>query len=151
MFKASRKSDASDLTAPAKSASPAPRLDLNAVLGCAYGDYPWDRWQRWAIAQGLDQDLAGSGRLLIREAYQHDWSEDLKSLCGWSDDGQALLAHALRFPKAAGRRWDVLMRTDGLRGDYRPRSVEWVWGYLRTNAQRLLSTLNRERNHAPHS
>jgi len=89
--------------------------------------------------------------MVIREAYQHDWDARLKALCGWSDDGQALLAHALRFPKAARRRWDVLMRTDGLRGDYRPRTVEWVWGYLRTDAQRLLETLNRERNHAPHS
>lgn len=130
------------LTAPAKSASPAPKLDLDAVLGCMYGDYPWDHWHCWAIAKGLDRDLAGSGRLLIREAYQHGWEPWLQSLCGWSDDGQALLAHALRFPKAARRRWDILMRTDGLRGDYRPRTVEWVWGDLRADAQRLLSTLN---------
>ena len=136
---------------PKNAASPSkPRLDLNAVLGCGYGDYPWDHWHRWAIAQGLDENLAGSGRLLIREAYQHGWKPWLQSLCGWRDDGQALLAHALRFPQAARRRWDVLMRTDGLRGDYRPRSLEWVWGYLRTDAQRLLAILNRERNHAPH-
>jgi len=133
------------LTPPAKIASPVPRLDLNAVLGCAYGDYPWDHWHRWAIAQGLDENLAGSGRLLIREAYQHGWESWLQSRCGWSDDGQTLLAHALRFPQAARRRWDILMRTDGLRGDYRPRSTEWVWAYLRPDAQRLLSTLNPQR------
>jgi len=119
----------------------APRLDLNAVLGCEYGDYPWDHWHRWAIAQGLDEDLAGSGRLLIREAFNHDWDACLKSLCGWSDDGQALLAYALRSPRAARRRWEILMRTDGLRGDYRPRSTDWTWGYLRADARRLASTL----------
>ena len=95
--------------------------------------------------RGLDENLAGSGRLLIREAYQHGWEPWLQSLCGWGDDGQALLAHALRFPKAARRRWDILMRTDGLRGDYRPRSTEWVWGCLRPDARRLLSTLNPQR------
>jgi hypothetical protein len=116
------------------------------VLGCAFGHYPWDDWERAALKAGLSKDLAGLGRLVIREAYQHGWEPWLQSLCGWNDDGQAL-----RFPQAARRRWDILMRTDGLRGDYRPRTVEWVWGHLRTDAQRLLATLNRERNHAAHS
>jgi len=71
---------------PKNAASPSkPRLDLNAVLGCGYGDYPWDHWHRWAIAQGLDENLAGSGRLLIREADQHGWEPWLQSRCGWSD------------------------------------------------------------------
>jgi hypothetical protein len=118
-----------------------PRLDLNAVLGCEYGNYPWDHWHRWAIAEGLDSDPAGAGRLLIRKAYQHGWDPWLQSLCGWGDDGQALLALALRSPRTARRRWDILMRTDGLRGDYSPRSVEWVWGYLRADAQRLMVAL----------
>jgi hypothetical protein len=118
-----------------------PKLDLNAVLDCTYGNYPWDAWHGWALARGLDAGLAGLGRLLIREAFNHGWPENLKSLCGWSDDGQALLALALRAPKAARRQWDILMRTDGLRGDYRPRSTEWIWGYLRRDAQRLLAHL----------
>jgi hypothetical protein len=136
------------LTPPPKNPPPPPRLNLNAVLDCSFGNYPWDGWHGHALARGLSPDLAGLGRLLIREAFNHGWEAWLQNLCGWRDDGQALLACALRFPKAARRRWDVLMRTDGLRGDYRPRSAEWEWGYLRTDAQRLLATLNRERNHA---
>jgi len=131
------------LTPSVKNSLPPPHLDLNAVLGCQYGHYPWDDWHRWAMAEGLDQDLAGSGRLLIREAFQHGWDPWLQSLCGWSDDGQALLAYALRFPKAADRQWDILMRTDGLRGDYRERSTEWVYGYLKADARRLLASLTR--------
>jgi len=121
---------------------PPPRLDLDAVLDCAYGHYPWDDWERYALTCGLDADLAGLARLLIREAFQHDWPDWLKPVCGWSDDGQSLLAFALRSPKAARRQWDILFRTDGLRGDYRSRSTEWVYGYLRVDALRLLSTLN---------
>jgi len=128
---------------PFEQKPPKPRLDLNAVLGCQYGHYPWDDWHRWAMAQGLGQDLAGSGRLLIREAFQHGWDPWLQSLCGWSDDGQALLALALRSPRAADRQWDILMRTDGLRGDYRARSTEWVYGYLKADAGRLLASLTR--------
>ena len=118
-----------------------PKLDLDAVLGCQYGHYPWDDWERYALACGLDADLAGQGRLLIREAFQHDWHDWLKSVCGWRDDGQALLAHALRAPKAALRQWNILMRTDGLRGDYPGRSLEWTYGFLKSDAQRLLETL----------
>jgi hypothetical protein len=136
---------------------PPPRLDEGQVIGCEYGHYPWDDWERWAIAQGLNRDLAGQGRLLIREAYQHGWDDHLKAHCGWRDDGQALLAHALRFPAAARRQWDILMRTDGLRGDYPTRSTNWTWGFLRADAQRLLAQLStndsqlNKRSHAPHS
>ena len=152
----------SDLTACPSTPVSTPRLDPNAVLGCQFGHYPWDDWHRWVLAQGLDEDLAGSGRLLIREAFNHDWPGWLKAACGWSDNGQALLALALCSPRKARRQWDILMRTDGLRGDYpsssdygvtsprssrlrragRPRSVEWVWGYLRSDARRLLVILN---------
>ncbi len=119
-----------------------PKLNLHFdVCACAFGHYPWDDWHGWALARGLDAELAGLGRLLIREAYNHGWEAWLQARCGWSDDGQALLAWALRAPKAARRQWDILMRTDGLRGDYRPRSTEWTWGFLRADAQWLLKTL----------
>lgn len=130
---------------------PKPKLDLDAVLDCTFLHYPWDDWERYALACGLDADLAGLARLLIREAFNHDWPDWLKPVCGWSDDlpaprlrqagGQALLAFALRSPKAARRQWDILFRTDGLRGDYRPRTTEWVYGYLRADALRLLTQL----------
>jgi hypothetical protein len=137
------KPEKTSLTPPLKT-SPPPKLDLDAVLGCEYGHYPWDDWERWAIAQGLDRDLAGSGRLLIREAYQHGWDDYLKVHCGWRDDGQALLAQALRSPKTARRQWDVLMRTDGLRGDCPAHSTRWTWAFLRSDAGRLLAKLEME-------
>jgi len=127
---------------PVAKTSPPPKLDLESVLSCEYGHYPWDDWERWAMAQGLNRNLAGQGRLLIREAYQHAWDDYLKVHCGWRDDGQALLAQALRSPKTALRQWDVLMRTDGLRGDYRSRCLDWTWGWLKADARRLHSTLN---------
>jgi hypothetical protein len=128
---------------PENAAAPPPKLnpDLDAVCACSFGGYPWDDWERHALASGLDADLAGLGRLLIREAFNHGWESWLQSHCGWSDDGRALLAFALRAPKTARRQWDILMRTDGLRGDYPARSTDWTWGFLRADAQRLLATL----------
>ena len=127
---------------PNAAAPPKPKLDLDAVLDCTFGHYPWDDWHRYALARGLDAELAGLGRLLVREAFNHGWEAWLQSLCGWSDAGQALLAFALRAPKTARRQWEILMRTDGLRGDYCPRSTDWTWGFLRAEARRLLSTFN---------
>lgn len=132
---------------------PPPRLnrDLDAVCACSFGGYPWDDWERCALARGLNEELAGLGRLLIREAFNHGWDAWLQNLCGWGDDGRALLALALRAPKSARRHWEILMRTDGLRGDYPPsrgsgaaspaRSTNWTWGFLRADARRLLATL----------
>lgn len=130
------------LTPHPKIPPPPPRLDLNAVLDCTFGNYPWDDGHRHALARGLDAELAGLGRLLIREAFNHGWESWLQNPCGWSDDGQALLAFALRAPKAARRQWEILMRTDGLRGDYPSPTAHWTWGFLKPDAQRLLSTLN---------
>ena len=135
-------SSKSNLT-PSAETSPPPKLNLQFdVCACSFGHYPWDDWERFALARGLDADIAGLGRLLVREAYNHGWEGWLQSLCGWNDDGQALLAFALRAPKSARRQWDILMRTDGLRGDYPSRSTEWTWGYLRLDTRRVLSTLH---------
>jgi hypothetical protein len=154
------KSKSSPLTASRKNGAspPEPKLRLDFdVCACSFGHYPWDEWERWALARGLDADLAGQARLLIREAYNHGWEGWLQSLCGWTDDGQGLLAFALRSPAKA--RWCIsrLMETDGLRGDVHPKTQEWTWGYLRLDTRRVLSTLHRfaspstdERNHAPH-
>jgi hypothetical protein len=134
----------SRLTAFSKNGAspPKPKLDPGFdVCARTFGHYPWDDWHGWALAKGLDAELAGQGRLLIREAYNHGWQPWLQSLCGWGDDGQALLALALRSPRAARHQWDILMRTDGLRGDCRPRSTEWTWGYLRADAKRLAARL----------
>lgn len=90
-----------------------PRLREIEVLGCEPGNYPWDRWERWAMEQGLHRTLAGLGRSVIREAYQHQWDPHLKSLCGWRDDGQRMLEVALRRPAVAVARWSRLLTTDG--------------------------------------
>ena len=136
------KPSSSGLTPSAETSPPQLNPDLDAVCACSFGGYPWDDWERHALACGLDADLAGLGRLLVREAFNHGWEAWLQSLCGWSDDGQALLAFALRSPKSARRQWDILMRTDGLRGDYPSPTAHWTWGFLRADTRRRLSTLN---------
>jgi len=129
-------------------APPQPKLnpDLDAIGACTYGHYPWDVWERYALSRGLDAELAGLARLLIREAFNHAWAFWLQNLCGWGDDGQALLTFGLRAPKAARRQWDILMRTDGLRGDYPKRSTDWTWGFLRADARRLLVQLTTQKS-----
>ena len=121
--------------------TPPPPLDLNAVQGCEYGHYPWDDWYVYAVACGLHARVAAQGRWVIREAYQHDWPDNLKAACGWRDDGAAMLALALANPPAALRQWDLLLRTDGLRGDYPQRNGAWTYGVLQPDAQRLGETL----------
>ena len=94
-----------------------PRLRDDEVMGCVYGFYPWDEWQRWAFANGVPMNLATLGRAVIREAWQHDWSEELRAECGWRDDGRAMLALALTRPKRALARWSELLDSDGGRVD----------------------------------
>jgi len=88
------------------------------VLQCAYGHYPWDDWQRKALAKGVPEALAGLGRAVMREAFQHDWPEALKSRCGWHDEGLRMIQIALRSPKTAEKRWQRLLETDGGRGEW---------------------------------
>lgn len=132
-----------ELDASPQTSSSPPKLALDAVLGCEYLHYPWDDWHRYALARGVPEDLAGLGRLLVREAFNHGWEAWLQSLCGWSDDGQALLAFALRAPAKARWCWTRLLDTDGLRGDYHPKTGQWTWGFLRLDTRRVLSTLQR--------
>jgi hypothetical protein len=87
------------------------------LLACAYGAYPWDEWERSALAAGLSPELAALGRSLMREAYQHDWCERLKAECGWSDEGRAMLRRVLAHPRRTAARWEWLLSTDGLRFD----------------------------------
>lgn len=99
--------------------------DLAYVFNCTYGHYPWDDWEKVALAAGVPQDLAGLGRLTMREAFQHGWDARLRSLCGWRDQGKRMLALALRSPEKARKRWQRLLDTDGLRGEYDERTGEW--------------------------
>ena len=86
-------------------------------LACSYGGYPWDVWERCALAGGMAAGLANLGRAVMREAYQHAWSERLKKECGWSDEGRAMLRRVLAHPCRCAARWAWLLATDGLRFD----------------------------------
>ncbi len=81
----------------------------------AFGSYPWDQWERAALAGGLGRELATLGRAIMREASQHCWCERLQAECGWSDGGRAMLARALGQPVRTAARWNWLMQTDGQR------------------------------------
>ena len=98
----------------------------SGVVQCTFGHDPWDDWERDALAAGVPKELAGLGRLTVREAYQHGWDDRLKSLCGWYDRGQRMIKLALRSPATAERRWQRLLDTDGYRGEHDPKTGEWV-------------------------
>ena len=97
--------------------APRPRLREDEVMGSLFGFYPWDGWEKHALAQGVAPDLAALGRAVIREAWQHGWDEGYRSLCGWRDDGRRMLRLALRNPALAEKRWERLMEIDGARRD----------------------------------
>lgn len=89
------------------------------VFGSAPGDYPWDRWEKAAQQAGLGPELASSGRAVFREAFQHDWSDELKVECGWLDGGTTMLFQALAFPAESLARWTYLYSADNF-GDADP-------------------------------
>lgn len=111
---------------------------LNTQGFCIYGNYPWDAWQRAAEARGVLAEMAVLGRAVMREAYQHGWSERLQSLCGWNDEGKRMIKLALRSPNTARLRWNWLLETDGLRVDP-TQNYEWVgeesWTWPRRRRQ----------------
>lgn len=77
------------------------------------GDYPWDRFAAAAEEAGLSPTLASLGRSLFREAFQHDWPDELKVECGWLDGGQLMIYQALAFPDECEQRWRSLLEHDG--------------------------------------
>jgi hypothetical protein len=92
---------------------------------CEIGDYPWDRWEKRAIAAGVKDGLAQLGREVMREADQHSWDADLQADCGWpdvegaaGDEGDRMIARAIEEPAACRRRWRELLDSDGGRGTY---------------------------------
>jgi len=110
--------------------------DSAYVFNCSYGHYPWDDWEQAALKAGLSKDLAGLGRLVMREAFQHGWEARLKSLCGWGDQSRRMIKLALRFPEKARRRWQRLLDTDDCRGEHDERTGEWKsWLRNRTSTR----------------
>jgi len=104
-------------------ATPVPHVPPD--LQCEYGNYPWDRWQRKALAAGVAPELADLGRAVMREAYQHDWDKRLKMLCGWNDHGRCIIQQALHSPAVVRQRWQRMLDTDGYRGERDPQTGEW--------------------------
>ena len=80
-------------------------------LGAAPADAEpfWDRWFDRAIEEGVDEDLASLGRLLIRVCSAQGWDDELRAECGWFDDGEDMLELALVDPEQAGERWSLLL------------------------------------------
>ena len=109
---------------------PAP---VPANLFPAPGQYPWDDWERMALAAGLSAESASLGRSLMREADQHDWCGRLRRECGWNDEGRSLLGRLLAQPGRTAARLQWLYVTDGLRFDpwehreYAEDSPCWKW------------------------
>lgn len=93
---------------------------------CIYGQYPWDFWEKRALACEVPRELAALGRAVMREAHQHAWESLLQKLCGWEDEGEAMIALALAAPERARFFWEKLLETDGCRGVYHPQTGDWV-------------------------
>lgn len=89
------------------------------VFGGVPGDYPWDRWVKAALQADVDPELVNAGRAVFREAFQHDWSDELKVECGWLDGGTMMLFQALAFPNESLARWSYLYSADNF-GDADP-------------------------------
>lgn len=106
----------------------------NCLLACQPGDYPWDDWQRDALAAGVPDELANLGRAVMREAYQHAWCESLKYECGvgHTDSATGMVLEAKECPDRCRSRWEWLLATDGLRCDpwdhreMSPRDISWT-------------------------
>jgi hypothetical protein len=99
---------------------------LRAQGYCTYGEYPWDWWEKRALSRGVRRELAGLGRAVMREADQHLWEPRLQALCGWEDDGEAMIELALAGPGRAFFTWQTLLDTDGCRGSWNKETGEWV-------------------------
>jgi hypothetical protein len=78
--------------------------DLTGFYETLPGQYPWDDWERMALAAGLPAGQAALGRSLMREADQHGWCRRLRRECGWNDGGRSLLARLLAQPQRTAAR-----------------------------------------------
>lgn len=111
------------------------RAREDRLLVCLPGQYPWDDWQREALAAGVPDELATLGRAVMREAHQHSWCEELRDECGAGgreSGGTGMIFEALEQPDWCRSRWNWLLATDGLRSDPWTRSesspldLEWT-------------------------
>ena len=140
------------MTNPSPEITPAPKTDLDTrIQGYLPGTYPWDEWKQEALAAGLDAQLAALGRAVMREAYQHDWCDQLKYECGIDNPDTAawMIACAKDQPHLTEARWQWLMTTDGLHFDpwkheeWSETAPEW------TQMRQLWETENFQENEWP--
>lgn len=73
----------------------------------------WDLWRKWAIEDGVPDELAFLGSQVIRQAHEDDWTEELQRECGWEDDGENMMWCALNIPEKCRIRWQYLIDSDG--------------------------------------
>lgn len=100
---------------------------------CVPGEYPWDDWERQALTAGVNADMAGLGRSVMREACQQGWCDELLDECGATDSetASAMFDQAITQPALTASRWRWLLATDGLRFDpwdregWPERATEW--------------------------
>jgi len=86
---------------------------LPSEFDAAVFGFAWDHWEKWALEDGVESFLAKLGRDVIREAHMHNWPEELKTECGWSDSGREMLRLAQKEPERAQIRWKYLLDSDG--------------------------------------
>ena len=72
--------------------------------------YPWNEWEPYALADGIDAELASLCCSTIHDAYQHRWKGHAYHLCIGSTDFMEL---ARRAPQLTRRLCDLLLETDG--------------------------------------
>lgn len=94
------------------------RVVTAACFNGVIGDYPWDRWEVAALEAGVSKPLASLGRSVFREAFQHDWANELKVECGWLDGGAEMILYAIAVPGEIEERWRELIESDGVPNDY---------------------------------
>ena len=78
----------------------------------AEGADPWDDWHDRALAEGLSDELAALGRVVMREAVARNWSSAIREECGWLDAGEGMLETASHDPEGTTTRWELLLSRD---------------------------------------
>ncbi len=95
------------------------------VLGRPLGHHRWEEWEKRALERGVDAEPASLGREVMREASQNGWDRAMRALCGWEDEGEAMIELALRAPKRARFVWEKLHAADGDQDAYHQGLDRW--------------------------
>ena len=92
------------------------RLLSRGTRAWSFGHGPWADAEREAIAAGVGEYEARLLRKLMWSFYRGRWPLKFTGGCGFGPEGVApLIAAALADPQRMRARWEVLLRTGGLR------------------------------------